>query len=56
MLVPLLGVVVAMGYKTHGLRHLHVEDIEAVGAFVHLDKKETMVILDTQDPMLDLHA
>jgi len=55
-LVPPPRVVVAAGYKTHGLRHLHVEDIEAVGAFVHLDKKETMVILDTQDPMLDLHA
>jgi hypothetical protein len=38
------------------LHHLHMEDIEAVGASVHLGEKATMAILDTQDPMLDLHA
>ena len=55
-LVPPLGVIVATGCKTHGLRHLHVEDVKAVGASVHLDEKATMVILDTQDPVLNLHA
>jgi len=46
-LVPPPGVVVAAGCKTHGLRHLHVEDVKAVGASVHLDEKATMAILDT---------
>ena len=55
-LVPPPGVVVAAGCKTHGLRHLHVEDVEAVGASVHLDEKATVAIPDTQDPVLDLHA
>jgi hypothetical protein len=44
MLLP--GVVVAVGYKAHGLCHLHVENVEAVGTSVHLSKKATMVILD----------
>ena len=55
-LVPPPGVVVTAGCKTHGLRHLHVEDVKAVGASVHLDEKATMAIPDTQDPVLDLHA
>jgi hypothetical protein len=45
-LVPPLGVVVAAGCKTHGPRHLYVEDAEAVGASVHLGEKATMAILD----------
>jgi hypothetical protein len=40
----------------HWLRHLHVEDVEAVGASVHLSKKATMAIPNAQDPMLDFHA
>jgi hypothetical protein len=46
-LVPSPGVVVALSCKTHGLRHLHVEDIEAVGASIHLGEKATMAIPDT---------
>jgi hypothetical protein len=55
-LVPPPGVIIIAGYKTHGLHHLHVEDVEAVGASVHLGEKAMMTILDTQDPMLDLHV
>ena len=54
--MPPPGVVVAAGCKTHGLRHLHMEDVKAIGAFVHLDEKATMAIPDTQDPVLDLHT
>jgi hypothetical protein len=45
-LVPLLGIIIAAGCKAHGLRHLHVENVEAVGASVHLGEKATMAILD----------
>jgi hypothetical protein len=38
-LVPSLGVIVAVGCKTHGLHYLHVEDVEAVGAFVTLVRR-----------------
>jgi hypothetical protein len=46
-LVPPPGVIVAAGCKTHGLRHLHVEDVQAIGASVHLGEKATMAIPDT---------
>jgi hypothetical protein len=44
--VPPPDVVVAAGCKTHGLRHLHVKNVEAVGASVHLGEKATMAIPD----------
>jgi hypothetical protein len=55
-LVPLLGVIVVASCMTHGLHHLHVEDIEAVGASIHLGEKAAMAIPDVQDPVLDLYA
>ena len=45
-LVPPPGIVVVAGYKTHGLCHLHMKDIEVVGASVHLGEMATMAILD----------
>jgi hypothetical protein len=45
-LVLLPSIVVTAGYKAHGLCHLHVENVEAVGTSVHLSKKATMVIPD----------
>jgi hypothetical protein len=56
VLMPPLGVVIVAGCKAHGLCHLYMEDVEAVGASVHLGEKATMAIADTQDLMLDLHA
>jgi hypothetical protein len=55
VLVPPPGVVIVVGYKTHRLRHLYMEDVEAVGASVHLGEKATMAIPDALDPVLDLH-
>jgi hypothetical protein len=55
-LVPPPGVVIAAGCKAHGLRHLHMENVEAVGASIHLGEKAMMVIPDPQDPVLDLHT
>ena len=58
-LVPPPSVIVAAGRagcKTKGLRHLHVKDVDAVAPSVHLAEKAATAILDTQDPMLDLHA
>ena len=48
--------VVAAGCKARRLRHLYVEDVEAVGASIHLGNKATMVILDSQNTVPDLHA
>ena len=45
-LVPPLGAVITAGWKTHGLRHLHMKNVEAVGASVHLGEKATMAIPD----------
>ena len=55
-LVPQPGVVIAAGCETHGLRHLHIEDVEAIDASVYLGKKATMVVSDPHDSSLDLHA
>jgi hypothetical protein len=55
-LVPPLGVIVAVGCKAHELRHLYMEDVEAVGASVHLGEKAMMAIPNPQDPVLDLHT
>jgi hypothetical protein len=46
-LVPPPGVVVAAGCKAHELRYLHMDDVEAVGASIHLGEKAMMVIPDT---------
>jgi hypothetical protein len=46
-LVPPPGVVVAAACKAHELRYLHMDDIEVVGASIHLGEKATMVIPDT---------
>jgi hypothetical protein len=46
-LVPPLGVVITAGCKAHGLHHLYMEDVEVIGASIHLGEKVTMAILDT---------
>jgi hypothetical protein len=55
-LVPPPGVVVVAGCKAHELCYLHMDDAEAIGASIHLGEKATMVILDAQEFVLDLHA
>ena len=55
-LVPSPGVIITVGYKAHGMHHLHMEDIKAIGASVHLSEKSVMAIPDAQYPMLDLDA
>jgi hypothetical protein len=55
-LVPPLGVIVTVSYKTKGLRHLHMEDIEAVAPSAHLGEELETTIPDVQHPMLDLHT
>ena len=55
-LVPPPGIVIAAGYKAHGLRHLHMENIKVIGASVHLGEMSAKGILYAQYPVLDLHA
>ena len=45
-LVPLLCVIIAAGYKTHRLHHMHMENIKVIGASIHLGEEPMMAILD----------
>jgi hypothetical protein len=55
-LVPLSRLVVPTSRKVEGLRCLHVEDVESIGASGCLGKKAMMVILNPHDSVLDLHT
>jgi hypothetical protein len=55
-LVPLSRLVVPMSSKAEGLRYLHVEDIESIGASGYLGKKAMMAIPNPHDSILDLHT
>jgi hypothetical protein len=55
-LMPLPRLVVPTSSKAEGLRYLHVEDIESIGASGYLSKKAMMAIPNPHDSVLDLHT
>jgi hypothetical protein len=55
-LVPLPRVVVPMSSMAEGLRYLHIEDIESIGASGYLGKKAMMAIPNPHNSILDLHT
>jgi hypothetical protein len=55
-LVPLSRLIVLTSSKVEGLCYLHIEDIESIGAFGYLGKKEMMAIPNPHDSVLDLHT
>jgi hypothetical protein len=54
-LMPALGVVALPRGEVDRLRGLEVEDVEATGPAVHLDKKTSVVIRDAKHTLVNLH-
>ena len=55
-LVPPPVIIIVASCKTHRLRHLHIENIKAIGASVHLGEESPTAIIDAQYFVLDLHT